>query len=195
MKKHVGVLEQAGLVTTEKVGRVRICKFGLLGLEEEGACIESQYAEIRESRSSTMSLRQPVQVRFPFHSQLPRDDGCGVRVLQMLTGMTYDQVAAMVDWGDRSVHYTRWDDVCRVLRSLGWSIGTPIRTSDWSDIQGVAVVHVDGDHFLLYDSVNRLFYDPGEPEGPAVVTSHTPTSYLTVQPGNVRRIDEMATSG
>ncbi len=25
IKKHVGVLEQAGLVTTEKVGRVRTC--------------------------------------------------------------------------------------------------------------------------------------------------------------------------
>ncbi|NMV70709.1 helix-turn-helix transcriptional regulator (plasmid) [Agrobacterium fabrum] len=36
MKKHVGVLKQAGLVTTEKVGRLRICKSGLLGLEEEG---------------------------------------------------------------------------------------------------------------------------------------------------------------
>ena len=40
MKKHVGVLEQAGLVTTEKVGRVRTCKLGLLGLEEEAAWIE-----------------------------------------------------------------------------------------------------------------------------------------------------------
>ena len=40
MKKHVGVLEQAGLVTTEKVGRVRICKLGLRGLEEEAAWIE-----------------------------------------------------------------------------------------------------------------------------------------------------------
>ena len=29
MKKHVGILEQAGLVTTEKVGRVRTCKLGL----------------------------------------------------------------------------------------------------------------------------------------------------------------------
>ena len=29
MKKHVGVLEQAGLVTTEKVGRVRTCTLGL----------------------------------------------------------------------------------------------------------------------------------------------------------------------
>ena len=41
MKKHVGVLEQAGLVTTEKVGRVRTCKLGLRGLEQEAAWIES----------------------------------------------------------------------------------------------------------------------------------------------------------
>jgi DNA-binding transcriptional ArsR family regulator len=40
MKKHVGVLEQAGLVTTEKVGRVRTCKLGLRGLEKEAAWIE-----------------------------------------------------------------------------------------------------------------------------------------------------------
>lgn len=39
MKKHVGVLEQAGLVTTEKVGRVRTCKLGLSRLEEEAAWI------------------------------------------------------------------------------------------------------------------------------------------------------------
>ena len=40
MKKHVGVLEQAGLVTTEKVGRVRTCKLGLCRLDEETAWIE-----------------------------------------------------------------------------------------------------------------------------------------------------------
>ena len=40
MKKHVGVLEQAGLVTTEKVGRVRTCKIGPRRLEEETAWIE-----------------------------------------------------------------------------------------------------------------------------------------------------------
>jgi DNA-binding transcriptional ArsR family regulator len=40
MKKHVDVLEQAGLVTTEKVGRVRTCKLGLCRLEEEAAWIE-----------------------------------------------------------------------------------------------------------------------------------------------------------
>lgn len=40
MKKHVGVLEQAGLVTTEKVGRIRTCRLGILGLEDEAAWIE-----------------------------------------------------------------------------------------------------------------------------------------------------------
>jgi DNA-binding transcriptional ArsR family regulator len=41
MKKHVGILEHAGFVTTEKVGRVRTCKLGLRRLEEEAAWIES----------------------------------------------------------------------------------------------------------------------------------------------------------
>ena len=40
MKKHVSVLEQAGLVMTEKVGRVRTCKLGARRLEEEKAWIE-----------------------------------------------------------------------------------------------------------------------------------------------------------
>src|SRR3954466_10393319 len=40
MKKHIGVLEQAELVTTEKVGRVRTCKLGPRRLEEETAWLE-----------------------------------------------------------------------------------------------------------------------------------------------------------
>ncbi|MFL5644312.1 MAG: ArsR/SmtB family transcription factor [Chloroflexota bacterium] len=40
MRKHVGVLEQAGLVTTEKVGRVRTCRLGRRRLEAEAAWIE-----------------------------------------------------------------------------------------------------------------------------------------------------------
>ena len=40
MKKHVGVLEQAGLVTTEKIGRVRTCKLGPRQLEQETEWIE-----------------------------------------------------------------------------------------------------------------------------------------------------------
>src|ERR1051325_11410180 len=42
MKKHVGVLEQAGLVMTEKVGRVRTCRLGPRRLEDETAWIEQQ---------------------------------------------------------------------------------------------------------------------------------------------------------
>jgi DNA-binding transcriptional ArsR family regulator len=40
MKKHVGVLEQAGLVTTKKIGRVRTCKLGPRRLEEAAAWLE-----------------------------------------------------------------------------------------------------------------------------------------------------------
>lgn len=40
MKKHVDVLEQAGLVTTEKVGRVRTCRLGRGALDEEWAWLE-----------------------------------------------------------------------------------------------------------------------------------------------------------
>ena len=40
MRKHVGVLEQAELVTTEKVGRVRTCRLGPRRLDEETAWIE-----------------------------------------------------------------------------------------------------------------------------------------------------------
>lgn len=40
MKKHVAVLEQAGLVTTEKVGRVRTCRIGQGALDEEWAWLE-----------------------------------------------------------------------------------------------------------------------------------------------------------
>jgi DNA-binding transcriptional ArsR family regulator len=40
MKKHVGVLEKAGLVTTEKIGRVRTCKLGLHALDKEAEWIE-----------------------------------------------------------------------------------------------------------------------------------------------------------
>ncbi len=49
MKKHVGVLEQAGLVTTEKVGRVRTCKLGLRRLAEEAAWIE-RYRQLWDAR-------------------------------------------------------------------------------------------------------------------------------------------------
>ncbi|WP_437962182.1 ArsR/SmtB family transcription factor [Sorangium sp. So ce119] len=49
MKKHVGVLERAGLVTTEKVGRVRTCKLGPRPLDEETAWIE-RYRQLWAAR-------------------------------------------------------------------------------------------------------------------------------------------------
>jgi DNA-binding transcriptional ArsR family regulator len=49
MKKHVGVLEQAGLVTTEKIGRVRTCTLGRHRLEQEAAWIE-RYRQVWDAR-------------------------------------------------------------------------------------------------------------------------------------------------
>jgi len=42
MKKHVQVLERAGLVITQKVGRVRTCKLGERGLNAEAEWIEAR---------------------------------------------------------------------------------------------------------------------------------------------------------
>jgi DNA-binding transcriptional ArsR family regulator len=49
MKKHVSVLEHAGLVVTEKVGRVRTCRLGVSRLEQEAAWIE-RYRQLWAAR-------------------------------------------------------------------------------------------------------------------------------------------------
>ena len=53
MKKHVSVLERAGLVATEKVGRVRTCRLGERGLEAEAQWIEAQ-RELFEARFAAL---------------------------------------------------------------------------------------------------------------------------------------------
>jgi len=58
MRKHVGVLEAAGLVTTEKVGRVRTCTLGPRRLDEEGAWME-RHRQLWDARF--YELEQVVQ--------------------------------------------------------------------------------------------------------------------------------------
>jgi DNA-binding transcriptional ArsR family regulator len=53
MKKHVAVLEQAGLVTTQKIGRVRNCRIGARRLEEVAAWIE-KYHQLWDARFSEL---------------------------------------------------------------------------------------------------------------------------------------------
>ena len=55
MKKHGGVLEQAGLVSTEKVGRVRTCKLGRRRLEDETAWIE-RYRQLWDARFDELEM-------------------------------------------------------------------------------------------------------------------------------------------
>lgn len=49
MKKHISVLEHAGLVTTEKIGRVRTCRLGVSRLEQEAEWIE-RYRRLWDAR-------------------------------------------------------------------------------------------------------------------------------------------------
>lgn len=49
MKKHIGVLSDAGLVTTEKIGRVRTCRLARRRLEEEAAWL-SKYHRLWSAR-------------------------------------------------------------------------------------------------------------------------------------------------
>ena len=49
MRKHVGVLERAELVTTAKVGRARICRLGARPLEAETAWLE-WYRQLWDAR-------------------------------------------------------------------------------------------------------------------------------------------------
>jgi DNA-binding transcriptional ArsR family regulator len=63
MKKHVGVLEQAGLVTTQKVGRVRTCRLGRSRLEEEAAWIE-KYRQLWDARFAELDkLLEELKLR------------------------------------------------------------------------------------------------------------------------------------
>ena len=49
LKKHVQILEEAGLVVTEKVGRVRTCRLGPRRLDDESAWID-RYRQMLEDR-------------------------------------------------------------------------------------------------------------------------------------------------
>ena len=62
MRKHVGVLEEAGLVVTEKVGRVRYCRVGRRRLDEVAAWIDAYHrlwdARFRELDTVLEALKQ-----------------------------------------------------------------------------------------------------------------------------------------
>jgi len=53
MKKHIGILERAGLVMTEKVGRVRTCSLGRSRLEAESEWIEN-YRQLWDARFNAL---------------------------------------------------------------------------------------------------------------------------------------------
>ena len=117
-----------------------------------------------------------------FITQRPREDGCGVVTLQMLTGQSYDEIAALFDWSGKTHHQTNWSDLRPVLASFGWQLGEIKAAAGWDDISDLAIVHVMDDHFMLYDGRSGVFYDPWEWEGPQQTSSRVPLSFVTVTP-------------
>ena len=124
--------------------------------------------------------RGPGKARFTFVTQQPNDGGCGVVALQMLTGLSFAEIASMIDWGTRrgSPHHLEGREA-RPPARLGWTVATPRRVNAWQRITGVALVHVKEDHFMLYDAENRLFYDPAQWQGPDATTMQVPISYAS----------------
>lgn len=55
IRKHVSILEKAGLVTTQKIGRVRTCRLGPRRLEEEAAWLE-RYRQLWEQRFDELEM-------------------------------------------------------------------------------------------------------------------------------------------
>ena len=73
MKKHVGVLERAGLVTTEKVGRVRTCRLGPRRLEEEVLWIE-EYRRLWDARFDGLDqVVEELKQKEKVHGRKKRD--------------------------------------------------------------------------------------------------------------------------
>ena len=127
-------------------------------------------------------MTETATPKLEFATQRPREDGCGVVTLQMLTGKHYDDIAAMFAWTGKAHHQTTWSDLRPVLIALGWHISEVVAASSWEEIKTLAIVHVMDDHFMLYDGKTSLFYDPWEWEGPQHTSDRVPLSFATVTP-------------
>lgn len=135
--------------------------------------------------STTPLVAPPDRPHLTFQTQLPRDDGCGVVVLSMLTGKPYGEVAAMIDWKGKVYHHTSWPDLRGVLAGLGWQMGEITPVTFWNEVHGMAIVHVMPDHFMLFDEDSGLYYDPGQAEGPQHMSMLQPLCFVTVAPSSV----------
>ncbi len=130
--------------------------------------------------SCLVSLPTADRVRLPFITQRPSDGGCGLYVLQMLTGKPFDELVAMVDWRDKASFHMAWPEMTKALTDLDVTHNGPHTVNTWDKVKGLAIVHVADDHFMLYDADNQVFYDPWEWTGPSTQSNRLPFSYVRV---------------
>ncbi|MBF0679676.1 MAG: hypothetical protein IR164_12160 [Devosia sp.] len=127
-----------------------------------------------------MTTPRPNQIRLPFITQRPLEDGCGASVLQILTGKPLAEIESHFGWKNGELRRSNWEDIIRILPLYGWQFGARQEVESWDEVHGLAVMHVHDDHFMLYDADTKVFYDPWEFEGPSLVTNRKPISTLTV---------------
>jgi len=73
MRKHVGVLEQAGLVITEKVGRVRYCRIGVRRLDEVAAWIDTYHQLWDERFQELDKIVEELKQKEKLHGRKPKN--------------------------------------------------------------------------------------------------------------------------
>jgi hypothetical protein len=146
---------------------------------DDTECSAEKRGELSVYASIAMSKSEP-SFALNFITQRPREDGCGGVVLQMLTGLPFDEIMGRIGWCEHDLRRSTWDDLIRILGELGWQFGEPVECTEWSAVKGIAIVHVHDDHFMLYDADNAIFYDPFEFEGPQTTSKRLPMRYLTV---------------
>ena len=141
MKKHVGVLEQAGLVTTEKVGRVRTCKLGRRRLEEETAWLESYRQLLSDSRLHNSVW---VQIKLSFWTVLLQLlIGLGLALLLnvrsrlletlrtvFLIPMVLPPIVVAIIW--KVIYTPDISPMHGLFRALGWNVPALITDPDWA---------------------------------------------------------------
>ncbi|MEZ5323338.1 MAG: metalloregulator ArsR/SmtB family transcription factor [Microthrixaceae bacterium] len=115
VSKHVGVLERAGLVVTEKVGRVRRCRIGANRLEEVATWVEGTAASGR--RGSTSWKRSSRNCNGRSRRMDPRDDRSAEEV-SIVRRTTVERRS------DRDLVVTRTFDAPARLVFDAWSRGT-----------------------------------------------------------------------
>jgi hypothetical protein len=94
---------------------------------------------LRQSSYAQWLKKDERMPAIQFHTQRPREDGCGAVTVQMLTGKGHDEVLPLFGWGPEDLRRTDWTNLQQVLTTLGWQMSEITPVSSWDQISDLAV--------------------------------------------------------